>query len=501
MTIKLNGGYLEMDARLVSSLPCTFLAFTSSAANAAQMWVAQQQSNAQRAIALWLDANGSSKYAYVQNPGSSATASKNGTPDPVSSALQMAAAVFASPTSRTAYYGSSVGATNTDNQADNLATHDRFTVGCWHYNGAGPALTMHGEVAETHAYNRAVTPAELDEVRAGTKRPEEIAGHVTGWTFKDFRPSGEYLSMDGLYTLTAHGDVTAGTLAHPVNRTTPDDVVPELVGSITIGTVTANSIQYSWPAGSDNTGVTSYEVSKDGGATWLDTQSTATTHTFSGLAPNTPYELRVRAKDAANNVSTPALAASRTTNVSGGATTVTMSGPNSGIVDVESAEYTVGANGTITAPTIVTLSDFGAGGFFTPATVTITAGAPTAKVRYTAAAAGSISIGATNNAGLANPAALPYTATVLAGVDLSTEAAALKLDNGFLLATTQVKLSFANAANDQHVVSKTLATNAQGRCGIVRDAALTAGQTYDVKFALLDGPHAGEKGLMTLVAA
>ena len=91
-----------------------------------------------------------------------------------------------------------------------------------------------------------------------------------------------------------------------------DTEAPVLTGSITIGTKTTSSIAMSWPAGSDNVAVTSYEVSSSGGSSWTDVGNVLT-HTFTGLSAGTSYDLRVRAKDAASNVSTPALAATEST--------------------------------------------------------------------------------------------------------------------------------------------------------------------------------------------
>ena len=132
------------------------------------------------------------------------------------------------------------------------------------------------------------------------------------------------------YTATTTGAKTisvtnSGSLANPSAVTftasaAGDTTPPTLTGAITIGTVTSTSITMSWPAGADNVAVTSYEVSKDSGATWIDTSGTGLSYIFTGLAASTSYGLRVRAKDAAGNVSTPALAATQSTSAAGGAT-------------------------------------------------------------------------------------------------------------------------------------------------------------------------------------
>lgn len=100
---------------------------------------------------------------------------------------------------------------------------------------------------------------------------------------------------------------------------------------------------------------------------------------------------------------------SLTVNASG-ATAVTLSGPSSGTVGSPSTAFTVGANGVISGTVTVTPSDAGNGGTFTPATVNISSGAPTATFTYTAASAGAKTISVTNSGSLTNPGSLTYTA-------------------------------------------------------------------------------------------
>lgn len=97
----------------------------------------------------------------------------------------------------------------------------------------------------------------------------------------------------------------------------PDTTPPTLTGSITVGTVTSTSIAISWPAGADDVAVTSYEVSSNGGSSWFNTGVTTLNYTFLGLSPSTSYTLQVRARDAAANVSTPALSVNQSTNAAG----------------------------------------------------------------------------------------------------------------------------------------------------------------------------------------
>lgn len=96
---------------------------------------------------------------------------------------------------------------------------------------------------------------------------------------------------------------------------------------------------------------------------------------------------------------------------SSAATAVTMTGPTSGTVGSPSTNFTVGANGTITGTVVVTPSDGGAGGTFTPTTVSISSGSPTGTFTYTAASTGAKTISVTNDGSLTNPSNITYTAS------------------------------------------------------------------------------------------
>lgn len=98
----------------------------------------------------------------------------------------------------------------------------------------------------------------------------------------------------------------AATLTvNPAGDTTP----PTLTGTITVTSITQTSYSLSWPTGSDNVAVTGYEVSLDGGSTWLD-NGNSTTRNVTGRTAGTTDQVRVRAYDAAGYRSTPALSTS-----------------------------------------------------------------------------------------------------------------------------------------------------------------------------------------------
>ena len=83
------------------------------------------------------------------------------------------------------------------------------------------------------------------------------------------------------------------------------------------------------------------------------------------------------------------------------------SGPNRGASGLASAPFTVTYRGYITAPITVTPNDNGAGGTFTPASVTLANGFNgVATFRYTPPGLATYTVSFTNNAGLTDPAPL-----------------------------------------------------------------------------------------------
>lgn len=97
------------------------------------------------------------------------------------------------------------------------------------------------------------------------------------------------------------------------------------------------------------------------------------------------------------------------------ATAITASGPSptSGNVGAASNNITIGANGVITGAVVVTPSDGGGGGSFTPSTASISAGTPTATMTYTPGTNGTKTLSFTNNGSLTPPSTISYTATAV----------------------------------------------------------------------------------------
>lgn len=92
--------------------------------------------------------------------------------------------------------------------------------------------------------------------------------------------------------------------------TNTDTESPTVPTNVTLSNITTNSIDVSWTASTDNTGVTSYDVFV-GGA--LNKNVTTTSTTITGLNHNTSYSITVLAKDAADNESAQSTAVNGTT--------------------------------------------------------------------------------------------------------------------------------------------------------------------------------------------
>ena len=98
------------------------------------------------------------------------------------------------------------------------------------------------------------------------------------------------------------------TLSETVTVTASDAQAPSVPTGLTATPQSPVRVNLSWTASTDNTGVTDYDIRRNGAAIG---SSTGTTYSDSGLTHNTDYTYEVRAKDAYGNVSawsTPALA-------------------------------------------------------------------------------------------------------------------------------------------------------------------------------------------------
>ena len=197
--------------------------------------------------------------------------------------------------------------------------------------GAASGTTATGGVTTTEAgpawavLTTSSTTPTAAQIKAGQDHAGAAASATATATATATLVSGANASAFSFTGLTPgstyYMHVTQDDTATPANTATPvtsasvtmpapDVTLPVLTGSITLVSKTQTTISVTCPAGSDNVAVTAYEWSRDGGSTWADDD---TARDFTGLTASTTYAIRVRARDAAGNVSTPALALSVTT--------------------------------------------------------------------------------------------------------------------------------------------------------------------------------------------
>jgi chitodextrinase len=105
------------------------------------------------------------------------------------------------------------------------------------------------------------------------------------------------------YSMTVIANDAAGNRSSASNQLlvkTLDTQAPTVPTGLTSSNITGTSFTLSWTASTDNTGVSGYDVYKNGA--WL-TSVASTSNTLSGLTNATSYSLTVIAKDAAGNYS------------------------------------------------------------------------------------------------------------------------------------------------------------------------------------------------------
>jgi hypothetical protein len=93
----------------------------------------------------------------------------------------------------------------------------------------------------------------------------------------------------------------------------------------------------------------------------------------------------------------------------GGATTITLNGPSSGAVNAASTNFNIGVDVTPITGTVIVTPASNHAGTFSPTTVSLTTGSPSATCTFTPTVSGVHTISCTNNGSLANPATLSYT--------------------------------------------------------------------------------------------
>ncbi|MFF8386428.1 cellulase family glycosylhydrolase [Streptomyces kanasensis] len=125
---------------------------------------------------------------------------------------------------------------------------------------------------------------------------------------------GKFVSLDHQVPLGGAGSATGLSLTDVYGGGgEPADTVPPTAPSRLTATATGpTSVTLGWAPADDDTGVTGYDVHRDG-VKVNAAPVTGTTYTDTGLAPSTRYGYTVRARDAAGNVSAPSPGATAAT--------------------------------------------------------------------------------------------------------------------------------------------------------------------------------------------
>jgi len=159
------------------------------------------------------------------------------------------------------------------------------------------------------------------------------------------------LSQGQTYAMTVRARDAAGNWSaqsSALNVQTSDTSAPTVPTGLGASNVTLASFTLTWSASTDNVGVTAYEVFRDGAS-----QGTVTglSKSITGLAANTAYSMRVRARDAAGNWSAQS-AAYVVTTTANQAPVSSLTAPANGSSYVAPASFTLTATATDTDGTV-----------------------------------------------------------------------------------------------------------------------------------------------------
>lgn len=410
MAVKLNGSsFLGLAQKLAGSIPCSLSFWCSTDQNGIQQLpFCQSQASADRYLGYFFESNGAGGYGVYRQPGGTG-GGLQGFSGGLNATLRHYVLVINSLTSVTLYVTNSTPVTGSTFNITNgdIANHDTITIGGNRIQGAGLSSALNGSIAECAVYNVALTATDVTNIRTGAVKPEDIAGCVACFPLTT---ASDLTSTNGSYTLTVNGTVVTSSLAHPITRTTTATAVT--MSGPTSGTVGTPSTNFTVGANGTISG-TVVVTPSDGGAggtfnpTSVSISSGTPTATFTYTASSSGAKtISVTNNGSLTNPSNITYTASVAA-----ATAVTMTGPTSGAVGSPSTNFTVGANGAITGTVVVTPSDGGGGGSFSPTSVSISSGTPTANFTYTPASTGAKTISVTNNGGLTNPSNITYTAS------------------------------------------------------------------------------------------
>ena len=147
--------------------------------------------------------------------------------------------------------------------------------------------------------------ASTDNVGIATYSVYQNGAYIASSTTNAFSVTG--LTANTAYSFTVKGKDAAGNLSIASNTATirtlavgVDATPPSAPTNLSATAITQTSTRLNWTASTDNVGVATYSVYKNG--TYVGA-ATTTSYTVSGLSANTTYAFTVKGKDAAQNLS------------------------------------------------------------------------------------------------------------------------------------------------------------------------------------------------------
>ncbi|MGJ8665431.1 MAG: GEVED domain-containing protein [Patiriisocius sp.] len=179
----------------------------------------------------------------------------------------------------------------------------------------------------TNSSNAAlVNDLDIRVTKAGsTFSPWRLTGITTngkGDNSKDNYERIDVANASGTYTITVthKGSLSSGSqnfslIVTGLGNAVADNQAPSNPTSLIASNIASTSLSLNWTASTDNVGVVGYDVYQ--GNAVIATAS-GTSYNVTGLTANTAYQFRVRAKDAAGNLSGFSNTVSATTTAGGG---------------------------------------------------------------------------------------------------------------------------------------------------------------------------------------
>ena len=167
---------------------------------------------------------------------------------------------------------------------------------------AAPAGLSSSEITSTSiALNWTASP-ELDVARYDVYNNGTFVGSTgsTYYALTGLSPATSYsLTIKAVDGSKNHSPIS---MALTVSTLSLDTELPVIPAGLSASEVTGSSLKLQWNAATDNVGVVSYEIYKND--VWL-ASTTNTSYQVTALSGSTTYNMSVRAKDAAGNLSSP----------------------------------------------------------------------------------------------------------------------------------------------------------------------------------------------------